>query len=346
MKFILSEDKTKLILKESTSEEYNQLRLSLSKYVKNYFFMTKFKMTKWDGKIDFFKEGGVINFGLWYEIYKICKEYGYPFILENKELFPKDNTIIRSDIKNWCDDFYKDHKTKEDITISFYPYEHQIDAIYKVLKNKFGIIEVATAGGKSLVFGSIIFYYLTKIDPKAKFLLIVPSVDLVTQFYNEIMDYNLGYHLENKNPCNIKIDEVMSEKPRKHFDKDPNIFIGTYQSLVKWPKEFFKQFDLVCTDECLHPDTIITTRNGKKKIFEIKVGESIYTINEKNGLVEIKEVDFVYKNISKDQQMYEIEMENGKKIKITGNHQVILKNKERKRVDQLNEEDEIFDFKL
>ena len=64
----------------------------------------------------------------------------------------------------------------------------------------------------------------------------------------------------------IKIDEIMSDKPRKYFDGEPNIFIGTYQSLEKWSEEFFKQFDVVCTDECLHPDTLINTINGKKKI--------------------------------------------------------------------------------
>lgn len=247
MKFALNENSTKLILKESTSEEYNQLKLSLSKFVKNYFFMTKFKMTKWDGKIEFFKDGGIINFGLWHEVYKICKEYGYPFILENKELFPKDNTIIREEINNWCLDFFKDHKQKDGSP--FIPHEHQLEAIFKILKNKFGLIEVATAGGKSLIFASIVFYYLRNINKDAKFLLIVPTVGLVTQFYNDIMEYNLGIHNENKNPVDIKIDEIMSEKPRKYFDGDPNIYIGTYQSLVKWPKEWFEKFDVVCCDE-------------------------------------------------------------------------------------------------
>lgn len=345
MKFKLNENNTELILTSSTKEEYNQLKLSLSKFVKNYFFMAKFKLTPWDGKITFLRTDR-IYFGLWFEIYKICKEYGYPFIIENKEQFPMDKTIEKIEVEKYVKEFYKDHKTKEDIAIPFTPYEHQIEALYKILKHKFGLIEVATAGGKSLIFGSLVFYYLTKINPNAKFLLIVPSISLVTQFYNDIMDYNLGYHIENKNPCAIKIDEIMSDKPRKHFDGEPNIFIGTYQSLEKWPDEFFKQFDVVCTDECLHPDTLITTVNGKKKISEIESGELIYTINEITGEKQIKKVDFVYKNMSKEQQMYEIEMENGDKIKITGNHQVILNDKKRKRVDKLNENDEIFDFNI
>jgi hypothetical protein len=308
--------------------------------------MAKFKLTKWDGKINFLRNADRIYFGLWYEAYKMCKEYGYPFIIENREDFPMNKTVNREEVEKFCKEFYIDHRLKGELDKPFTPYEHQVEAIYKILKHEYGIIEVATAGGKSLIFGTLVFYYLMKINPNAKFLLIVPSISLVTQFYNDIMDYNIGYNNENKIPCDIKIDEIMSDKPRKQFDKEPNIYIGTYQSLEKWPDEFFKQFDVVCTDECLHPDTLISTLNGKKKISEIKKGEKVYTINEKTEEIEIKEVDFVYKNMSIGNQMYELEMENGEKIKITGNHEVILNDKKRKRVDQLNDEDEIFDFKI
>jgi superfamily II DNA or RNA helicase len=55
-----------------------------------------------------------------------------------------------------------------------------------------------------------------------------------------------GSHL----PCDIRIEEVMSERPRKWSGTlDANVYIGTYQSLEKWPKEFFQQFHTVVTDE-------------------------------------------------------------------------------------------------
>jgi len=42
----------------------------------------------------------------------------------------------------------------------------------------------------------------------------------------------------------------MSDKPRKFFTKNnPNIFVGCYQSLEKYPKEFFEQFHTVACDE-------------------------------------------------------------------------------------------------
>ena len=48
----------------------------------------------------------------------------------------------------------------------------------------------------------------------------------------------------------IRVEEVMSDRPRKFSGtQDANVYIGTYQSLEKWPKEFFQQFHTVATDE-------------------------------------------------------------------------------------------------
>jgi superfamily II DNA or RNA helicase len=54
----------------------------------------------------------------------------------------------------------------------------------------------------------------------------------------------------NYNPCQIRMEEIMSDKPRKYFGPEqPNIYIGCYQSLEKFPKEFFQQFHTVACDE-------------------------------------------------------------------------------------------------
>ena len=247
MKFLLSEDKSKLILQESTKEEYNQLKLHFKRYVNNYRFMQRYKLHVWDGTVDFFNNG-YINFGQWHEIYELCQNYGYKFDIINKETFPKDNSITVDKVQNFCNDFYKGYTLPDGKP--FIPHEHQVNSVYKLLKFKYGLIEVATAGGKSLAFASMIFYILKHINPDAKFLLIVPNISLVTQFYDDIIDYNIGYHKEQTNPLKIKIMEVMSDKPRKVRDgENPNIYIGTYQSLEKYPDDFFKQFTVVATDE-------------------------------------------------------------------------------------------------
>lgn len=251
MKFKLNKNNTKLILIESTREEYLQLSNWLSPYVKGYRFMPKFQNTNWDGKYDYF-ENGIIDFGLWHECLRCCQEYGYKFQIVNKEQFPRDNDIKFQDVQNFCNEFFKGYKDKNGDP--FIPHDHQVKAAFKILKHRYGIIEVATSGGKSLIY-SIVLFYLMKKKPDTKALLIVPSIQLVTQFYDDILDYNYGYNKENENPLDIRIDEIMSEAPRKVRDgKVPNVYIGTYQSLINWgtpelQPDFFKQFDVVCVDE-------------------------------------------------------------------------------------------------
>ena len=76
MKLVLSKDKTKIILKESSHEEYHQLKLHLIRLVENAHFKKRRKMGLWDGNIDHFHKG-IIRFGLWKEIYKCYKNHGF-----------------------------------------------------------------------------------------------------------------------------------------------------------------------------------------------------------------------------------------------------------------------------
>jgi Rad3-related DNA helicase len=102
---------------------------------------------------------------------------------------------------------------------------------------------------------------------------------------------------------------------------------------------------LLIVDECLHPDTQIIMFDGStKKIIDINIGDLVKTINEVTNLIEYKEVDYVYKNLNKNKQMYEIEMENGDVIKITGNHKVKLASGEWKKVEDLSTDDEIINI--
>lgn len=310
MKFKLNENKTHLQLLEANKDEYAQLKLSMSKYVKNYYFQAKYKLTKWDGKIEFLKTDK-INFGLWHEVYKICKQYDYPFQLVNKEQFPIDKNIKKEEVEEFIMDFLKGYKDEKDKTKDFIPHDHQIEAVYKILKHKYGIIEVATSGGKSLIFSLVAFYYLRKIKPDAKILLVVPSIGLVTQFYNEIHSYNLGFYNENKNPLDLRIDEIMSDKPRKHFGGDPNIYIGVFNSLLNWPKEWFKQFDIVCVDEghMMKAKSLIDIIERTFETSKIRFGMSgsypkedsaeLFTIESLTGpkLINIKAKDLMDKGI-------------------------------------------------
>lgn len=99
---------------------------------------------------------------------------------------------------------------------------------------------------------------------------------------------------------------------------------------------------VLIVDECLHPDTEITLfDNTTKKIKDIEIGDLVKTINEESGLIENKPVVKLHHNLNKGEQMYEVEMDNGDVLKITGNHKVKLIDGSWKKVEDLNEEDEI-----
>lgn len=360
MRFRYDKNNEELIVSASTRIEYHQLGLWLTRFVKGHKFLPAVKMGVWDGKINYFRDGK-INIGLWKECYKACREIGASFIIDNKEDFPINRDVTIEAVRDFCKNYFSNHKVrdKEGNWINFNPYDHQIESVFKILKNRYCIGEIATSGGKSLILSIIIFYILKNINPAAKILIIVPSITLVTQLYDDITENNMGLNniedirdrkldilLNNSIYCDIRIEEIMSDAPRRHSGiKDPNVVIGTFQSLEKRDKEFFSQFYMVAVDECLHPDTLIKMANNTyKKISDISEGEYVKTINEKSKEIENKRVDYVYKNLSIGETMYELEMEDGSFINITGNHKVYTTDFEWKRIDELTLYDEIIDF--
>jgi superfamily II DNA or RNA helicase len=245
-----------LIVSEATKTEYHQLKLWLTRKVKGYAFNPAYKMKVWDGNKTYFKDG-VVPMGLWKECLNACAILQTKFEIENKSDFPVNRDIKLEDVQKFCDEFFVNHKILDKITntwVKFAPYDYQVDTAFKILKNKYCIGEVATSGGKSLVLSIVYFYILKHMKEDAKFLLVVPSITLVTQFYDDIVEFNIGankdYDGGNPNPIDLRIEEIMSDKPRKYSGAtNANLYIGCYQSLVEYDKTFFKKFYAVAVDE-------------------------------------------------------------------------------------------------
>lgn len=272
MNFRYDPNEEKLIVTKATRIEYHQISIWLERFVKGYRFMPAFKLGVWSGKQSYF-DNGKINLGLWKECYKGCKEIEVMFNIENRDEFPLNRDVTLDKVKDFCKEFFKHHKVKnkEGNLIPFMPYDYQIETAYKILRNRYAMAEVATSGGKSLIISIVYFYTLKNLNPDAKLLIIVPSISLVTQFYDNLMEYNYGENflksydkvdfrnfmidaIINDNPdyqpCRLLMEEIMSDKPRKYSgNAEPNVYIGCYQSLEKWPKEFFQQFHTVVVDE-------------------------------------------------------------------------------------------------
>lgn len=246
MKFVVEKQKEGKYLRitEGTSKEIRQIESWLARYKENWQFDPSVRMGMWDGKKRFMS-GAKCRVGLWGQVQRACKKYGFDFIVENKEEMPLLD-VNKEDFYQWAETFFSD-RTVKGSDDEFFPYDYQLLAAYKILKYGHTISEVATGGGKTLITSIALLYLLSNIDPDAKILIVVPSILLVNQFYDDLLDYNLGYNRENKTPIDVRPTEIMSDKPRVH--ENPNVFIATYQSLDAMDVKFFKQFTDVVVDE-------------------------------------------------------------------------------------------------
>ena len=96
---------------------------------------------------------------------------------------------------------------------------------------------------------------------------------------------------------------------------------------------------------CFSADTLVKVKNGYKKISEIESNDKVYTLNEDTKKIELKEVLNIFEKTKEDSyDLLELELENGEKIKITENHEVMLKNGLWIKAKYLKENDEIFDL--
>jgi reverse gyrase len=302
--------------------------------VPGYQFMPAFKAKKWDGKkrlLNLMNQS--LPAGLLSNLKAFAKERKYnvkEYLLET----PIPETEVTPPL---IESFLKDlnvhaHGQK----IDHHP--HQKEAIYHCIKHKRVTVSSPTSSGKSLIIYSILRWFLNENQEDGiKVLLIVPTVSLVLQMYSDFEDYS------SENSFNVEANchKIYSGQEK---DTEKSIIISTWQSMQTMKPSYFEQFNIVIADECLDGDTIIKTAAGHKKISDICIGEKIISYNINDNKFEEDEVVDVYKNLemSKNDDMYEIEFENGNILKITGNHKILTK-RGYVRADELNTNDEILD---
>lgn len=196
-------------------------------------FSPKFKSGFWDGKIKIYHMlSGELPLGLLSKVYAYCKESGYEF--------DDQCELVRDDIS--IDDWnaYIDTLTfcsrGEPIAV----HEYQVESTHRALTRGRSIILSPTGSGKSLMIYILIRWHQLQ---ERKQLIIVPSIQLVEQMYNDFDDYATEDTWSAEKSC-VKI----YGGKEKVFDK--NVTIATWQTLSTMPKTFFEQFDVVYGDEC------------------------------------------------------------------------------------------------
>lgn len=76
-------------------------------------------------------------------------------------------------------------------------------------------------------------------------------------------------------------------------------------------------------DGCLSGETIVVTNKGKKtlnQVYQSKINFKILSYNHSSEKLEFKNILNKMKNLGEEKQWYLIELEDGTKIKATGNH--------------------------
>jgi len=123
------------------------------------------------------------------------------------------------------------------------PYDYQYEAAYKIIEWNKSLSQLATRAGKTLI-SYMVFRYCMEYLGMKKILMVVPSVDLVKQAYNDFNDYAEFFKTE----CVWSGGKLLESS---------NLTVGTFQSLIKfldrkskkYNPHFFDGYDCVFVDE-------------------------------------------------------------------------------------------------
>jgi superfamily II DNA or RNA helicase len=199
-------------------------------FVPGYKFMPAYKNKVWDGKIRLFNQiTGELNTGLIGYLMKFCIERGYTADVEETEYgIPGLPEKIDTNAFN---EFFLSLNAPYDLR------EYQYNAIIEGLRRKQAVLLSPTGSGKSYIIYCLMRQILAQTDNKI--LVIVPTTSLVEQMYSDFKEY--GQDVQNE------VHRIYSGK-----DKTTNkrVIVSTWQSIYKFPKPWFEQFDAVFGDEC------------------------------------------------------------------------------------------------
>jgi superfamily II DNA or RNA helicase len=233
LKFNISEDRQWLLLVGFEDEvERKQIELSLTQKIHNWYFHPLVKKKIWDGSICFVEKKGPvwrIPIGLWRELFEIGKEYKIDIDINGLDkLLLSDLTLEEFQI--WVEEFFSGKEIQ--------PRDYQIEAAWKIVKYRYSVSEIATSSGKTLI-AFMIFAFLKSKGWIRKFLIVVPSTNLVFQGHDDFTDYGIE-------ELGVKIQQIGGgSKLREGCD----LIIGTFQSLVKKESDFYEGIDAVFVDE-------------------------------------------------------------------------------------------------
>jgi superfamily II DNA or RNA helicase len=194
------------------------------------------------------------SIGMWQVIYKFLRDNNIPYDGLDEKYFKKP-------YKHSFEEFV-DIIDRWNLSLDLRPY--QFESAYKILQWNRSLSQLATRAGKTLIAYCIFRYAMEYMGVK-KILMIVPSIDLVKQGYNDFNEYQEFFKTE----CIWSGGKLVESS---------NLTIGTFQSLIKFLDKkdkkynpaFFNDYDLVFVDE-VHRATAAQTKEIISQPFMQKV---------------------------------------------------------------------------
>ena len=203
--------------------------------VPNYQYTPAFKNKKWDGQIRLFNiykrtlYGGLVDY---VRTFAKDRKYSITDNLSQNKIIPKVQ------IEKFVDSLNLYAHDKK-IT----PHDYQINAIRHSLNNKRCLLLSPTGSGKSMIIYSLVRLYGDILEDSKKILIIVPTISLVSQMYNDFEDYSQKNNWNVNDECHVIFSgqDKVTEK---------RVIISTWQSIYQMDNEYFQQFGAVFGDEC------------------------------------------------------------------------------------------------
>lgn len=189
-----------------------------------YQFVPSFKNKVWDGYIRLYNPmKPMLYIGLLDYLIKFCDDRGYDIRI-SKEL---------EEPQHVDEQYVNDLATV--LNTPFKPRDYQIDYILNALNTGRSLSLSPTSSGKSFIIYLIQQHYMRQ--EQLRTLIIVPTVSLVYQLTSDFVSYGCDESF---------IHKILSGAEKS--TKRP-IVISTWQSIVKMPIDWFRQFGVVLGDE-------------------------------------------------------------------------------------------------
>ena len=191
--------------------------------------MPLYKNRMWDGKVRLFSQyTKELYLGLLPYVKEFANTLEYDLQINIPDLGEKVN------VENFTK-LLKLQSGGKDIQIR----DYQIDAVRHALRHSRTLLLSPTASGKSLIIYTLIRYHQQQ---NRKQLIVVPTTSLVEQMYGDFQDYATATDWKVSENCH----RIYGGKEKSN---EYDITISTWQSIYKFPKQWFQKFDVIYGDE-------------------------------------------------------------------------------------------------